>query len=441
MTSHLPGHRRTPGTDPYLPGHGDDTYDVESYALTLDYRVATNRLDGEAEVTLVTRTALDRFELDLRGLEVSKVLVQGRRPAKYVTRGGRLRIQLVEAVPESHRLVVFVRYGGQPSPVRSAWGHVGWEELSDGVIVAGQPAGAPSWFPCNDRPGDKARYRITVTTESGYTVAANGQLADHRRGASRSTWVFDQQEPMASYLATVQIGQYQWLDLPDSGVPQHLLAGAGVANAARLDLSEQPQMLSLFAELFGPYPFPAYTVVVTDDELEIPLEAQGLSIFGSNHLDGSGQLNRLVAHELAHQWFGNSLTVRRWSDIWLHEGFACYAEWLWSEHSGRASAHSLASKHHAELADLDQDLVVADPGIDLMFDDRLYKRGALVLHALRADLGDGAFFAMLREWVQDHRFGSISTELFEEHTRRHGATDGLLAAWIHHPALPELDRA
>src|SRR4029077_15204336 len=99
-------------------------------------------------------------------------------------------------------------------------------------------------------------------------------------------------------------------------------------------------------------------VVVTDDELEIPLEAQGLSIFGPNHLNGTGHLERLVAHELAHKWFGNSLTVVRWSDIWLHEGFACYAEWLWSERAGGPSAAELAHRHHGELAGSDQDLVV-----------------------------------------------------------------------------------
>ena len=97
-------------------------------------------------------------------------------------------------------------------------------------------------------------------------------------------------------------------------------------------------MIALFEGLFGPYPFDAYTVVVTDDDLEIPLEAQGLSVFGANHMDGRRGSERLVAHELAHQWFGNSLTVGLWRDIWLHEGFACYAEWLWSEASGGRTA-------------------------------------------------------------------------------------------------------
>ena len=118
------------------------------------------------------------------------------------------------------------------------------------------------------------------------------------------------------------------------------------------DFARQPEMMELFVELFGPYPLAnGYTVVVTDDDLEIPVEAQGISIFGANHCDGTRASERLIAHELAHQWFGNSVTARQWRDIWLHEGFACYAEWLWSEHSGGPSADELARHYHEKLRD------------------------------------------------------------------------------------------
>jgi aminopeptidase len=200
-------------------------------------------------------------------------------------------------------------------------------------------------------------------------------------------------------------------------------------------------MLRVFTDLFGPYPFDEYTVVVTSDDLEIPLEAQGLAVFGANHVDGMLGLERLVAHELAHQWFGNSLTLGRLSDIWLHEGFACYAEWLWSERSGGKSADVLARRHHRRLAGAGQDLMLADPGPAAIFDDRVYKRGALALHALRLALGDDAFFAMIRAWASEHRFGTVSTELFEEHAARYGRTRGLLGRWLHGMPLPELPSA
>jgi aminopeptidase len=315
---------------------------------------------------------------------------------------------------------------------------VGWEELADGVIVAAQPGGAPSWFPCNDRPSSKATYRLSVTTESAYTVLANGLLISRRRGASRTTWVYEQSQPMATYLATVQIGRYEMRTLAGSPVPERLLAPSQLHRVAIADLARQSSMLRVFADLFGPYPFDGYTVVVTQDDLEIPLEAQGLAVFGANHIDGTLGLERLVAHELAHQWFGNSLTLGRWRDIWLHEGFACYAEWLWSESSGGDSADLLARRHHLRLASAAQDVLLADPGAELMFDDRLYKRGALALHALRLALGDDTFFAMIRGWVAEHRFGTVSTELFEQHAARYGNTGALLERWVHEAPLPEL---
>jgi aminopeptidase N len=179
------------------------------------------------------------------------------------------------------------------------------------------------------------------------------------------------------------------------------------------DFARQPEMMELFVELFGPYPLAnGYTIVVTDDVLEMPLEAQGISIFGANHCDGSRASERLIAHELAHQWFGNSVTARRWRDIWLHEGFASYAEWLWSEHSGGPGAEELGRHYQERLRESPQDLLLADPGPRDMFDDRVYKRGALTLHALRRRLGDEKFFALLIDWTTRYRHGSVITEDF-----------------------------
>jgi aminopeptidase N len=427
--------------DPYLPGHGDPTFDVESYDLSLDYRVPSNRLDARAQITAVAHALLDVISLDLLGLEVRKVSVNGGRPQKYSMRGGKLRIQLAKPVQPGERFTVVIRYGGQPGPVRGTWGEVGWEELSDGVIVAAQPSGAPSWFPCNDRPDNKATYRVSVTTESAYTAVATGLLVERHWGARRTTWVYEQTQPMSTYLATVQIGRYEVRLLAGSPVRQQLVAPRQLQRGAASDLARQPEMLLVFGELFGPYPFDLYTVVVTADDLEMPLEAQGLAVFGANHLDGTQGLERLVAHELAHQWFGNSLTIGRWGDIWLHEGFACYAEWLWSEHAGGAATDVHARRHHKRLAGLARDLVVADPGAGLMFDDRLYKRGALALHALRLTMGDDTFFAMLRSWVAEHSLGTVSTVLFEEHAARYGNTSDLLVRWLHKSALPDLPPA
>jgi len=199
-------------------------------------------------------------------------------------------------------------------------------------------------------------------------------------------------------------------------------------------------MMDFFVSTFGPYPFGGYRVVVTDDELEIPLEAQGLAAFGSNFLTEDWDAVRLVAHELAHQWFGNSLTLGAWRDIWLHEGFACYSEWLWSEESGSDTAHDRAAAHWRRLKQLPKDLRLGDPGPDDMFDDRVYKRGALLLHALRLTVGDDDFFALLREWVARHAHSSVTTQMFRDLAEEVTGRDltKLFTAWLDELALPEL---
>ena len=265
---------------------------------------------------------------------------------------------------------------------------MGWDELTDGALVASQPVGAPSWFPCNDHPSDKATYRIAVTTAAPYTVAATGVLTARRRSAATRTWVYERQEPTASYLVSVQIGRYDEVVLAAGPVPQVALLPARLRKNAAQDLGRHPAIMTTLEGYFGPYPFANYQLVVTDDALEDPIEAQGMSIFGANHLDGRRTHERLVVHELAHQWFGNSLTIADWRHIWLNEGFATYAEWLWSESSGGRPASAHAREWHAYLATEPSDLILADPGPARMFDERVYKRGALVLHALRGRIGD-----------------------------------------------------
>lgn len=427
--------------DPYLPGRPDPGLAVSSYDLDLDYRVATNRLDAVAAVTATATRELTQVRLELAHLRVTDVRVDDRRPARWRQHAGHLVVHLAAPLPAGATFRVRVAYQGQPRPLVGRWGEVGWEELTDGVLVAGQPDGAPSWFPCHDSPGDKAAFRIAVSAEASYAVVATGTLTERRARAGRVRHVFEQPAPTAPYLATVQVGRYQEVVLTDGPVPQRLHVPAQLRARALADLARQPAMMDLFVDRFGPYPFDAYDVVVADDVLEVPLEAQGMSTFGRNHVDGRRTWERLVAHELAHQWFGNSLTVGRWRDIWLHEGFACYAEWLWSQASGGPTAAEHARTTHARLAVLPQDLDVADPGADLMFDDRLYKRGALVLHALRADLGEDGFARLLLTWAAAHRHGTVDTAAFVACASRVAgrAVDDLVARWLA-PRLPDLPR-
>ncbi|WP_420175618.1 M1 family metallopeptidase [Luteococcus sp. OSA5] len=433
-----------PTPDPYLPGHGDTRYRVRHYDLHLDYKVTTNRLDEVATLTVVPSQELSRVELDLVGLKASKVLVDGKK-ARYRQRERKLAVEVGQRQP-GEELQIAVTCAGKPRPVPGVHGAAGWEELTDGLAVGSQPYGAPGWFPCNDDAADKATYRIHLVVAPSYHVVANGTLVDHEVRGGTGRWTYEMDRPMSPYLATVQIGQYV-VDRRRASVPVEVVHPPQTRVGRGTAFERQAEMVEVFSELFGPYPFAEYRAVVSDDDMEIPLEAQGLSSFGRNFCPPTWENERLVAHELAHQWFGNSVTAEQLADIWLHEGFACYSEWLWSDHRSNGGdgldVQQQAAKHHEELRRKPQDLVLADPGMPDMFDDRVYKRGALTLHAVRASLGDERFFEMLRTWTTENAGGVVTTDQFVQHCLRFVPEDGfelagVLDAWLRSPEIPAL---
>lgn len=424
------------GNDSYTPQSGDASFDVVHYDLAVAYRVRTNRLEGTATLQVLVTAATSSIALDLIGLRVARVRVEGQRRTPFSQGPRKLRITLPRTVQPGESLTLTIEYAGTPAPRRSRWGAIGWEELTDGALVASQPIGAPTWFPCNDRPDDRATYRIRLTTDAEYTPIATGMLQGRTRAGGQVTADYALTVPTATYLVAAYVGHFDMMTLDARVTIAH---PAGLRAGVRQAMDRIPRMMAAFEERFGPYPQGHYTVVITPDALEIPLEAQATAVFGANHLDAASE--RLVAHELAHQWFGNSVGLARWQDIWLNEGFSCYAEWLWFEASGRDSADVAARKFHARLAALGQDLLLADPGPDLMFDDRVYKRGALALHALRLTLGDDAFFDILRGWTTEYAHRAVTTADFRTFLADRGhEVDALLDAWLDATALPQLPR-
>ncbi len=402
-----------PGTrDRYTGVEFNLGFHVTHYDLNFDYKVAPNRLDAVATLTLTTWRELNHLTLDLTsGLTVRNVEASsGFDVKRYRQSGGKLRITFDQFIPVDTELQLAIRYAGTPRPRRTAWGMLGWEELENGALTANQPDGAPSWFPCDDTPDEKATYTFNVRADRGYVAVTNTTA-----------------RPMATYLATVQVGQFHRVELGRNTVawlPPNTPVG---------DLDKQQAMLDYFETVFGPYPFEDYQVVVHEDELEIPLEAQGLSIFGVNHLRGN---ERLIAHELAHQWFGNSLGIAQWDDIWLNEGFACYAEWLWADFSGQMPIDASVRNHYAKIAPMP--FTLKDPGPRDMFDDRVYKRGAITLHALRRTAGDPAFFAAVRDYVARGAHGVVEPfDLVNAFARQGVAVGDVLDVWVNHPELPE----
>ena len=352
------------------------------------------------------------------GMRVRSVEASAAPVKRFRQSGNKLRITFAEPVEVDTEFRLAVRYVGNPHPRRTTWGHLGWEELTNGALTANQPNGAPSWFPCDDAPGEKATYTIAVRTDRGYQAITTSTT-----------------RPVPAYLASVNIGQFRH-------VRSGRNTGTWLPRSVEMgDFALQQEIVDFFETRFGPYPFERYDAIVHEDNLEIPLEAAGQSIFGRNHTSGE---ERLIAHELAHQWFGNSLSIADWGDIWLNEGFACYAEWLWLDFKGRTTLDSSVTTHYNILASLRPlEFPLANPGPKEMFDDRVYKRGALTLHALHMALGSEAFFSAVRNYTAKSAHGVVEQGDF---ARALGAAspsmkpqiDAVWNAWLRTTALPPL---
>ncbi|MGY1792585.1 M1 family metallopeptidase [Geodermatophilus sp. SYSU D00525] len=436
----------TSGGDPYFPAAGNGGYDVQHYGLDLSW-YADGRLDGTAVVTLTATQDLASFSLDLRGLTASSVLVDGK-PARFTQlpvdaegRGGELVVTVAPKLGAGTTHEVTVVYGGTPGrPTDVEGAFYGWVTVDDGVLVANEPEGAPTWFPVNDVPTDKATYDFRITVPEGKTAVANGEpVGAPVTSGGRTTFTWHAGDPMASYLATASIGDYSSttrtgpdglpiLDFVDDGV-------AGSATDAVLDL--QPAMIDYFEDLYGPYPFSSFGSIVDDSEdLGYALETQTRPVY-SGVPDAS-----TVAHELAHQWVGNSVSPETWRDIWLNEGFATYSEWLWEEASGgRTAQQQFEAVYNRSATSSFWRTVVSDPGATGLFAAAVYDRGAATLHALRTRIGDAAFFDLLHRWTTANAGGNVTTADFVALAEQVSGQelDAFFTDWVVDPDKPALN--
>ena len=439
--------------DAYYPTYGNGGYDVSHYDLDVAYDPATDQLDGDASVRATATESLCSFDLDLVGLDVRRVQVDGKR-ARWSRSGQELVITPKRPLQKGHRFEVEVRYSGVPVEfVLPGFGiRTGFMATPDGATVAGQPEVAASWFPVNDHPLDKASYSFAVTVPNGYEVVANGFLRGRDHRGHRTTWEWEAREPMASYLATIDIGYWdvhQWQT--GSGLPVYDAVDSAITGGLRevidSSLARQGEILKLLSDAFGPYPFSTTGGIVDNqDDLFFALETQTRPVYSKYFwLDQNGNPvngDSVVVHELAHQWFGDDVALARWQDIWLNEGFATYAEWLWAEHEFGVTPGEIFQEIYDAIPANDPfwTVVIGDPGVDLLFDGAVYVRGAMTLQALRNEVGDDAFWAIIRGWASSKSRSNGTTPEFIALAEQVSGQqlDNLFAAWLFTPTKPTL---
>ncbi|MET8118894.1 M1 family metallopeptidase [Micromonospora sp. NPDC005189] len=394
--------------DPYVPGRGNGGYDVTHYGLDVRYDPSTDRLTGRAAITATATQDLSRFNLDLIGLDVGTVSVGDAR-ADHRRDDGELVVTPHDGLPRGRQFTVTVDYAGVPTATDEALGSGGFLHTPDGAVALGQPDSAATWFPVNDHPSDKASYDLAVTVPDGLAALSNGVPGPKSSADGWTTWRWSERAPMASYLSTLVIGDYRVLNGSHAGRPMVTAVAASLpaTGGAASSLARTGEIVDFLASRFGPYPFDSYGgIVVADDRIGYALETQSRPVYGPAFFTDDQPNPGVIAHELAHQWFGDSVSLSRWSDIWLNEGFASYAEWLWEEHDGGRTAQRNFDLQYA-ATDWSQPSV--EPGRERMFGTAVYKRGALAVHALRRTVGDDTFFRILRTWTTERAAGNGTT--------------------------------
>jgi aminopeptidase N len=438
----MPG---SPGIgDPYYPMDGNGGYDVKHYDLAIKYAPATDSLAGAVTIRARATQRLSAFNLDLDGLTIRSITVDGR-PATWSRAGTELTVTPRRALSKRHVFVTSIVYDGVPKVIHDPdLGDGGAFTTEDGVVILGEPDVAQAWFPSNDHPSDKASFSIALTVPKALQAISNGVPAGRSTARGWTTWRWEQAEPMATYLAMAAIGKFdvrsyrrngiRFVDAIDPALPPQTYARVAKSFA------REPEILRFLSGYFGPYPFRAAGGIVdADGEWGYALENQGRPIYTPQDFGTQQDGDSVVVHELAHQWYGDSAALDRWQDIWLNEGFASYAEWLWSEHEGLDTAQQIFERRYATPATSSLwKTKVADPGPPNLFVDAVYDRGAMTLHALRLTVGDRVFFRILRSWAQIHRNGNVTTAEFIAHAERISGRDlgALFTAWLYTPAKP-----
>lgn len=424
--------------DTVYPAYGNGGYDVSHYDLRIRWTASDKRILATTTVTAKATHALSRLSLDLtRKLNVTRVLVNGKR-ATWSRVGNKLRVTPKPALRQGAEFRVTVDYAGRPTTMTDPDGSPeGWFRTGDGVVALNQPVGALTWFPNNDTTRDKARFDVKVNVKTGLEVAGNGNLVTRWTSKGRTTWHWRMGQPMSPALSMIGIGQYD-VDRRrgDDGTSFHSFTDPRLTSSAtKTALRRLPQMLAWLERLYGPYPFGSSGLVIDNVSSGYALETQSRPV-----MPGGADPSTTI-HELAHQWFGNSVGPRDWNHIWLNEGWAVFTEWLWAQRQGGPAPHQTFRRTYARHA-ADDSFWTVPPGNpakpENLFDPAIYDRGAMTLQALRERIGSADFTRLTERWLRDHKYRTVTTAQFIQLAEQVSGKqlDKLFDDWLYQPKKP-----
>jgi aminopeptidase N len=423
--------------DPLFPQAGNGGYDVSHYDLSMRYRAGAGAIDGNATIRARATQRLTSFHLDLHGLRVDAVRVD-RSLAGFRRRGDELVITPQRPIPRGDRFSVNVVYGGVPRTYIDADGSPeGWVPTSDGAVVVNEPVGAMTVMPVDNHPSDKATWDIRMNLPRRLVGVSNGRLVSSVVRERRSAWAWRSTDPMATYLMTMTIGRFRrYVGEAADGTPILTYVDPELdGERARRSVRTTRIVMGWLGERFGRYPFATSGAIIDPAPLGYALEVQTRPVYTSVPSTG------LQVHELAHQWFGNAVSPSTWQHIWLNEGFATYAEWLWSERDRPGHAERLFRQYYAlPASDSLWEPAPARPGdAEHLFGEPVYVRGAMALHVLRSEVGDATFFRIARTWVRRHSGGDADTADLRRLAERVSGHDlgTLFRDWVWNAGKPQ----
>jgi aminopeptidase N len=402
-----------------FPRSGTSAYDVDRYDLDLAYDPKTGAVKANAWMSARATERLDEISVDFGGMEIAGVTVN-EVPAAAVEQGaGKLHVTPAQPLPPGTAFILGVGYSGVPSVRSDPLGSpLGWIRTAKGSYTNLAPNGSSTWLPTNDRPGDKAVFRLRLTVPAPFRAVANGVPLQQERAADRVTTVWEMAEPMAPSELQITVGELGRLDTTSPGgrVLTSFVAAGSPDPAQALALAGR--MVDYYSQLFGPYPFATAGLTAIDAPAGLAVAAQGRPLVSAADLAAPVQPHEqgVLATALAHQWFGAAVTPARWQDVWLSEGFTTYARWLWMEEAGLQRVDDAAANALDRTNDMRAAFGPPDrPTADDLASPAVADGGAVVLHALRETVGDGRFFTILRRWVAANHGQSVTTDAFIDH--------------------------